>query len=457
MKAPAPRDPAGPPDLPDGVAVQEMPRAPATPPEAAAPAPAPGDAPSPAEHPLAVHHERVSAAHEAFLRGQEEVQRGFIEHRSRLLEGLQQLWSVPFARAPGFGPPVEAFAEARPPVEPAFERVRRLERSESSDDTPESAAPELAVSARMELGWDDWFLDAHVAPVGVLLEPIGRLLPRALGECECEVEFFAGLPVVGETVAWATGAEGDAFAVDVSVGERRIARVAGRRIATWAPSSVDRARGPGASGLPAPATWTSKVDFTEREVAALLDGDPFGCFGEGFERSASHTRSPALPGARLIRLARVQGLDPTGGPLRAGALRARVAPAFEALPARQDPGLRLARVHQGALQCLAFFAAAAGATIERDGWRFEPLVGQASRVRFAEAPDPEQGLDYEVALERLEIGQDTVVVGDVRALVGDRVVFEGERLGLRLVPDWPLTSDRALMADGAAVDRGPRR
>jgi 3-hydroxymyristoyl/3-hydroxydecanoyl-(acyl carrier protein) dehydratase len=47
-------------------------------------------------------------------------------------------------------------------------------------------------------------------------------------------------------------------------------------------------------------------------------------------------------------------------------------------------------------------------------------------------------------------------VGDVRAWAGDKLVFYGQRLSLKLVPDWPLTSDRALQADQAADDVSTR-
>ena len=115
-----------------------------------------------------------------------------------------------------------------------------------------------------------------------------------------------------------------------------------------------------------------------------------------------------------------------------------------------DAGLRIGRVFQGAQQVLALFVMAAGGTIARDGWRFEASVDHASQLRFFAAPRPESTLEYELVVEILEAGPWSKIVGDVKAWADGQLVMNAERLSLQLVPDFPLTSNRALYADGQA-------
>jgi 3-hydroxymyristoyl/3-hydroxydecanoyl-(acyl carrier protein) dehydratase len=203
-------------------------------------------------------------------------------------------------------------------------------------------------------------------------------------------------------------------------------------------------------------SWTRKAHFSEGDLDALARGEVFACFGEGFERAAPHTRTPPLPGGRLIRLASVDALEREGGPWTMGSLRARAVIDADGERCGTDPGLRMARLYQGALQTLAFFAMAAGATVDRDGWRFEPLGEHGSKLRFVDGDWPESPLEYELLVERFEGAPFAAIVGDVRAWAGGKLVFQGRQLGLRLVPDWPLTSDRALLADAAAEEASPK-
>jgi 3-hydroxymyristoyl/3-hydroxydecanoyl-(acyl carrier protein) dehydratase len=423
-------------ELPPGVVVQAMPRAPAGAPDPpSTPQPAPRQATG--AQAMAEHHDRMSAVHEHFLRLQEQVHGDFLAHRLRLLEGLRGPRSLATTLAEDA--PTALFPAAA--------------------DAPE----DNRLSISTEVTWDDWFLDAHVVPAGLLLEPIGPLVAQAAGPTfglvECEVEFVDVLPRPGDTVVTDLRLSGGVFQIAASVCDKSIVHVRGR-CSPPEESLPAPARMAALAGLTASTgsqTSSTKTQFLERDLAALFDGDAFACFGKGFERSASHTRTPPLPGGRLIRLASVRGLEPTGGRWSKGSLRARVEPAVEELPPSSDPGLRLARLYQGALQVLAFFAMAKGGTLERDGWRFEPIQGQAARLRFMAAPTADSPLEFELAVEHFEVGRDATVIGDVSAWAGDTLVFQGEQMGLRLVPDWPLTSNRALQADGIAVDAGPGR
>jgi 3-hydroxymyristoyl/3-hydroxydecanoyl-(acyl carrier protein) dehydratase len=392
-------------------------------------------------HPLAAHHERVSAAHTEFLRTQETVHREFLAHRRRLLEWLEQT-----ARAPASLPDLATEPVAAAPIAPAV--------------SPTAITPRHTVLTQV-VSWDDLLLDSHVLPIGALLMGLGQIASGAgapFGSLECELECSRSLAAPGETIVSDLTVDdtsgGDLpFRLECNVreDERPLARMTG--VYSRSDCAPLVARGPDAGAPTAahvPHKWTTKRRFAEQDVAAVLGGNAFACFGDGFERSASHTRTPPLPGTRLVCLRNVPSFEPTGGPWSMGSLQARaIADAGETLP-QDHNGLRLGRVYQGAQQMLAFFVLAAGDTIARDGWRFEAPAGHVSRLHFMDAPELDAQLDYELVVETFDGGPWSTVVGDVRAWCAGKLVFYGERVALRLVADFPLTSNRALQADGKA-------
>ncbi len=400
---------------------------------------------------ILAHHDRVSAVHAEFLRTQENVHLEFLAHRQRLLEWLEQAARRPTPR------------EAEPATRPA-----------AVEQTPPSLAVPAALTKHtalaLALHWDDLLLDAHVLPIGALFKALTPIVPRAgapAGLLECELRCSQGLATPGDTVVSelevtepSEGADGErtSFRLDCHVrdGGRSLAQMTG----FYAPSNEPvrlNPRGPAlgevapAPGSPAtPHKWTTKLRFAERDLASILGGNIFPCFGAGFERAASHTRTPPLPGTRLVRLTAVPSFEATGGPWSRGALRAQARPEVGDTVPRDDHGLRLGRIYQGAQQTLAFFIMAAGDTIGRDGWRFEAPDGHTSHLHFVDAPDLLSPLDYELFVESFDGGPWSTLVGDVRAWSDGKLVFYGERIALRLVADFPLTSDRALQADGVA-------
>ncbi len=397
---------------------------------------------APASRPLVAHHDRLADAHASFLRLQEQVHKEFIAHRQRLLEMFEQHGAPP------------------PPPEPALEALHLpppRPRQSVVSAPPARPAPTL-LSTRVT--WEDPLLDSHVLPVGALLAPAvhGPGSGRT-GFLDIELEALEGLPFAGESIATElhVGAPDAAGAADVEMtcrsadGARSILRVRGR----WQPGALGPSPRTSLDAAPSAAAagkgWTSKHAFTERDLEAFLAGDTFGCFGAGFERAGAHTRTAPLPGGALVRLAAVDFLDPHAGPRSAGAVRARTAPDTAESPAARDTGLQVARLYQGAQQVLAFFLAAAGCSVPRDGARFEAPAGHVARLRFGDAPEVQAPLDYELLVDTFDPTTRTVV-GDVKAWAGERLVFHGERVAMRVVQDFPLSSDRGLQADGLADD-----
>jgi 3-hydroxymyristoyl/3-hydroxydecanoyl-(acyl carrier protein) dehydratase len=442
-------------ETPDTTHPVTMPRPPARPPAAGfvgAPRSDAGPDEAPSGHPVFAHHERVVAAHAEFLQTQERVHLAFLQHRKRLLEWLEPSGlELPSAAGPTARP-----ARGGPEAPPVLEAR-----------APAAVAPTARETHSLRVDWEDWLLDSHVLPVGVLFSALGGAAsPGQANGSEvpwrvlaCELRSLGGLAGPGDTVVTTVertpGEQGDStFRLVARVGEggRALLEIHGTSSPADA-ATPPPSRGP-ATGAPAathpPRPWTTKRRFTERDLALLHSGEAFACFGPGFERAAPHTRTPPLPGARLVRLTGVSSLEPSGGAWSLGSLRAHAVPGVGDASAKDAPGLRLGRVYQGALQALAFFAMAAGATIARDGWRFEGVEEHAGDLRFFAAPPMDSALEYELAVERLDGGPWSTIVGDVKAWHEGRLVFSGERLALRLVPDFPLTSDRALQADGRA-------
>jgi 3-hydroxymyristoyl/3-hydroxydecanoyl-(acyl carrier protein) dehydratase len=400
----------------DGIVAQRMPPAPSVLPEV--PLPPCDVSPEPGAHPLDAHHERVASVHAQFLRLQEQVHGDFLSHRRRLLEGLEQA----------------------------------LGRSK----TTAVGTPDVTVHTR-QVSRSDWYVDSYVVPAGLLIAQVAVVCGSRNGVLECEAEYKGGLPAVGDALVTRLTRieerEEVRFQLDAVVqgDSRSVVRISGRFGAGRSLPPFPGARDAG-SRSPIAATWTSKRQFTDSDLAKVYGGDPLACFGKGFERTASHTRTPPLPGAALVRLTGVSVIDPEGGEHASGLLRAHVTTTPEDVPPSAEPGLDLARVYQGALQTLAFFVAASGGTIDRDGWRFEPLEEQASRLTFIGNTSPETPLDYELVVEQVGPGPRVTIVGDVKAWAGDALVFHGERLALRLVPDFPLSSDVDLQAEGVTEE-----
>src|SRR5690606_1148387 len=133
----------------------------------------------------------------------------------------------------------------------------------------------------------------------------------------------------------------------------------------------------------------------------FADGRPWECFGEGFLRTRSHTRTPRIQGGRMLFLDGVETFDPRGGPWGRGYLKAvtPIAPDdwfFEG-HFKNDPCMPGTLMLEGCVQAMAFYLAAMGFTIERDGWRFRPIADETFSLRCRGQVIPtSRELTYEV-------------------------------------------------------------
>lgn len=292
----------------------------------------------------------------------------------------------------------------------------------------------------------------------------GDRVYRLLG---CDLTFFGELPAPGETLTYDIHVDGHAktgdvrlffFHYDCYVGDRLLISVrngqagfftdeelAGSGGVLW--NAEDDEPDPDARLDPAPLLST-KRSFSEEDVRHWVEGRADLCFGEGFEMAAVHTRTPTIPDGRLKLLDHVPEFDPQGGPWGRGYLRAEAHVPTDAWfyegHFKNDPCMPGTLMADAATQALSFTMAAMGFTVGRDGWRFEPVPGQMARFlcRGQVIPDGAHTLDYEIFIEDVVDGDEPEVYASLLCKSDGFKVFQCRRFGLRLVPDYPLTTKR---------------
>jgi acyl transferase domain-containing protein/3-hydroxymyristoyl/3-hydroxydecanoyl-(acyl carrier protein) dehydratase len=329
-----------------------------------------------------------------------------------------------------------------------------------------------------DIGAGAWYVSEGRMPVGITIESgqadllliswlgadrlnRGERVYRLLG---CDLEFCSDLPVVGETLRYAITVDRNASLGDVrmfffhydctSAGSLRLrvrngqagffndAELAASAGLLWSPT--DAGAGPPADAPhDPPAVSGAPSAFDLAAMTAFANGDLFRCFGAGFERAASHTRTPRMPSADRALLGEVVAFEPNGGPWGRGYLRAErtVSPDAWFFDGHflNDPCMPGTLMLDAAFGALAFYLSALGYTIDRDGWRFEPVAQEVFRLKCRGQVRPEsQRIVYELFVHDVLMEPEPIIHADVLATVDGLKAFHGRRLGLRLVPDFPL-------------------
>ncbi|WP_431038314.1 beta-ketoacyl synthase N-terminal-like domain-containing protein [Streptomyces sp. P6-2-1] len=346
---------------------------------------------------------------------------------------------------------------------------------------PDAARGGGTIWTETDVRADSWYLDATgLMPAGLMIEAgqadllllswlgvdllhRGERAYRLLG---CEVTFHGPPPGPGDTARYEIHVDGHAehegvllffFHYDCTVdGEPRLsvregragfftpAELAASGGVRWSPEDT-----PPGDGLPQdpPAVRCEAASFTARQVRALAQGRPAECFGRGWEATAAHVRTPRIDDGRLLLLHEVTAFDPAGGPWGRGYLRAEtpVSPDdwFFAGHFKNDPCMPGTLMLQGGLQAMAFCLTALGFTVERDGWRFEPVGDAPFTADCRGQATPESGrIVYEVFVRGVSSGPVPTLYADVLGSVDGVKAFHGRNVALRLVPDWPLAQWR---------------
>ncbi|ODS52940.1 MAG: hypothetical protein ABS36_15935 [Acidobacteria bacterium SCN 69-37] len=334
---------------------------------------------------------------------------------------------------------------------------------------------------------DSWYLHQAHMPPGILIESgqadlllISWLGVDALNRdtrvyrlLGCELTFRGDrLPAPGDTLHYEIHVDGHAqvgdvrlffFHYDAWIGDRLWISVRNGQAGFFTDAELAESGGvlwdastdtpaPGARLDPPPRPSVKRA-FSRADLDAFVAGDAATCFGEGFEETASHQRTPTIASGRLRLIDEVTAFDPHGGPWGRGYLRAETdVPAdawFYQGHFTHDPCMPGTLMAEAAVQAQSFLLAALGFTIPRDGWRFEPVVDEAYTFvcRGQVIPDGAHRLTYEVFVEEIVDGDCPRVYAALLCRSDGFKVFHCRRLGMTIVPDWPLSTRQALVAD----------
>jgi acyl transferase domain-containing protein/3-hydroxymyristoyl/3-hydroxydecanoyl-(acyl carrier protein) dehydratase/1-acyl-sn-glycerol-3-phosphate acyltransferase len=340
---------------------------------------------------------------------------------------------------------------------------------------------------------DSWYLHHGRMPPGVFIECgqadlllISWLGVDALNKGErayrllgCELTFEGELPKPGDTLEYEIHIDGHANQGDVRLfffhydchigGERRIsvrngqagfftkAELENSAGVIWSPETA--AYTPGGRVDPAPKP-TDRARFTAAQVQAYLEGDLGACFGAGFDWADTHTRTPGTPADHRNFLGEVTELDFAGGPAGRGYMRVeadvRGDEWFFDGHFKNDPCMPGTLMADACLQAMAFYIAATGRTLRRDGWRFQPVRGEPYTFLCRGQVTPQsRHVVYEIFVDEILDGDLPILQAHVLCTVDGRKAFLCERLALQLVPDWPLSSMPQLLAAADVADPRP--
>ncbi|TDO09205.1 FabA-like protein [Mycobacterium sp. BK086] len=443
MPAPAPMPPAPPapsaPPPPPPVAVKPAPA-----PAPSAPAPAPSKRPAPAKEPL-------------WSRAQLEILAG---------GNVSEVMGPKFAEYDQY----ERLVRMPEPPLLLADRVMSIE------GEPGTMGTGLIVT-ETDVDPDAWYIHNGRMSPGVVIESgqADLLLASYLGAdftnrservyrlLGCDLTFMGELPKGGDTLHYEIHIDGHAktgdtrlffFHYDCYIGDRLMISVRNGQAGFFSDAELAESDGvlwDAADDAPRdgavrdePAVITQKRSFTREDLEAFTDGHAYSCFGAGFERAAAHTRTPSLPKGKLRLIDEIAEFDPTGGPWGRGYLRATAAVPkdmwFYDGHFKNDPCMPGTLMADAATQALSFAMAAYGFTIERDGWRFEPVPDDMARFvcRGQVTPDADHMLDYEVFIEEIIDGPTPTVFAALLCRSDGFKVFHARRFGMRLVPDWPM-------------------
>lgn len=452
-----------------------QPPPPLSPPPPAAVSPAPRALPAPAP--------------EAAVRPGPTFDRAQLEY---LASGeISALFGPRFAEQDGYA------VQTRMPGPPMLfaDRVTGIDAEPAALALPGPVRTDGTIWTETDIRPDSWYLDATGRmPAGLLIEGgqadllllswlgvdllnRGERVYRLLG---CEMTLHGPPPQAGDTLCFEIHIDGHAEAEDVRLaffhydcyvdGTLRLsvregqagfftpAALAGSGGVRWDPAE----HAPGEDlPLDPPAVPCERTRFGADRLRALAQGRLADCFGPGWEATAAHVRSPRLDEDRLRLLDEVTTFDPAGGPWGRGYLRAETALSpddwFFTGHFKDDPCMPGTLMLQGGLQAMAFYLTAMGFTVDRDGWRFEPVSEQPCTAMCRGQATPEnRRVVYEVFVRGVSAGPVPTLHADVLGSVDGTKAFLGRGMALRLVPDWPLSHWRrsgppVVQADDAPV------
>jgi 3-oxoacyl-(acyl-carrier-protein) synthase/3-hydroxymyristoyl/3-hydroxydecanoyl-(acyl carrier protein) dehydratase/1-acyl-sn-glycerol-3-phosphate acyltransferase len=349
-----------------------------------------------------------------------------------------------------------------------------------------------------DIRWDSWYLHDGVMPAGVMIEAgqadllliswlgadfhnRGERVYRLLG---CQLTYSGGLPRPDSTIRYQISVDGHAnlgatriffFHYDCTDDQGQVrlrvregqagffsdAELAESGGILWDASTAEHDT---SARLDPPVVPAERIgrSYSDEQVLAFANGDGYACFGPGYERMQTHVRPPRIAPPPMSFWHRVSELDPRGGPWKRGYMRAEqdLTPQdwFFQGHFKDDPCMPGTMMFEACLQLSAFLMAAYGYTIRKDGWTFEPVPDLAYDLKCRGQVIPSsRHLVYELFVEEVHAGPWPTIYADFLCTVDGLKAFHARRVGVRMRPDWPITSRPELqqLRDAGPVAKTP--
>lgn len=329
---------------------------------------------------------------------------------------------------------------------------------------------------------NSWYLHQGHMPAGIMIESgqadllliswlgmdfhnQGERIYRLLG---CELTYYGGLPKPGDTLCYDIHVDGYAQHGDVRLfffhydcrinGELRLKvrqgqagffttqELADSKGVLWEPSEekID-------TSLPMdlPRVHCEYTQFNRQQLVDFSQGNLLAAFGKGFERAETHTRAPRIASDKMLLIDEIVQFELQGGPWGRGYMRAlqHVSPDdwFFKGHFKNDPCMPGTLMLEAGLEVMATYLTAMGYTLDKDGWRFEPVTDLNYKLRCRGQVLPtSQLVTYEIFIEGVQSDPLPTLYAHLLGTVDGLKAFH-TKIGLRLVPDWPLSDQHPLL------------
>lgn len=328
---------------------------------------------------------------------------------------------------------------------------------------------------------DAWYLHHNHMPAGFMIESgqadllliswLGfdffnksERVYRLLG---CDLTYFGGLPKVGDTLHYEIHIDSHAKHGDIRLfffhydcyinGEPRL-RVRNGQAGFFTDEELASSGGVlwdanqtsiDSTTVHAAPRIQCATTFNEQQLDSFLTGNITACFGNQYFLTESHTRTPQIAKPELKFLNRITHFNPEGGPWQRGYLRAEqdITPNdwFFKGHFKNDPCFPGTLMFEACLQAMSFYLTGLGFTVDKDGWRFEPVpeTEYSLRCRGQVIPTSKQVV-YEIFVTQVIADPIPTLHAYVMATVDGLKAFH-THMGLRLIPDWPFESVKHLL------------
>ena len=332
---------------------------------------------------------------------------------------------------------------------------------------------------------DAWYINDIYMPAGVTVEAgqcdllliswlgadfknKGERVYRLLG---CDLVYYGTPPRAGDTLCYEIYIDGHANVGDVRIfffhydcridGEMRLSvrnaqagffsddELSNSGGVLWEPETGEYNTD---ARLDPPAVRCTRSEFSAEQIRAFSEGRVYECFGPGFELAETHTKTPKLQSGQMLLIDRVTHFEPGGGPWERGYLRAEqdISPDawFLTCHFKNDPCMPGTLMSDACLQTLIIYITAMGYTLNKDGWRFDPVPDEIYHIICRGQVTPKsRNLRYEVFVEEVIDRPYPTIYADILATCDGLKILHIRRLGVRLVPDWPLDCRPEILED----------